>query len=241
MKKNLLAIFLLFQLNIFSQNTEWVQAHGDNYAEKGISIGTDSLGFVYIAGYFNGSITFGSFNLVGVGTHDKAIFVAKMDSLGNYIWAIMANAYYDDRALGLDIAPDGTVYVAGTFSGYLDVQATNGLYTIPNLNTSGGNWASHDGSFILKLDTDGNAIWGKTFGSQNGWGCPWWNMDDHAYDVKVDRDNNIYVTGFFSGFSAEFDAISLPNTNWNNDCHPLGYVAKMDEMVIFCGLIVFKV
>ncbi len=33
---------------------------------------------------------------------------------------------------------------------------------------------------------------------------PIYDADDHSYDVKVDDDGFIYVTGFFSGFECRF-------------------------------------
>jgi hypothetical protein len=37
----------------FSQQTHWAKSFGGVESDKGISIGTDSLGYVYISGYFN--------------------------------------------------------------------------------------------------------------------------------------------------------------------------------------------
>ena len=41
--------------------------------------------------------------------------------------------------------------------------------------------------------------------------CPYpiYDADDHSYDVKVDKDGYIYVTGFFSGLSADFDNFTI--------------------------------
>ena len=38
---------------------------------------------------------------------------------------------------------------------------------------------------------------------------PIYDADDQSYDVKVDSDGFIYVTGFFSGLSADFDDFSI--------------------------------
>ena len=64
MKK--LFFFLLnifFTLSLTAQTTDWVQSFGGVENDKGISIGTDSLGFIYVSGYFNTSATFGSITL----------------------------------------------------------------------------------------------------------------------------------------------------------------------------------
>ena len=47
---------------------------------------------------------------------------------------------------------------------------------------------------------------------------------------QVDDDGFIYVTGFFSGVSADFDNFSITNPDWGNDCQPMGYT-KLYEYV----------
>ena len=37
------------------------------------------------------------------------------------------------------------------------------------------------------------------------------------YWMLVDSDGFIYVTGFFSGYDADFDNLSISNPEWGND------------------------
>ena len=54
-----LILFLSFAIfSVDAQNTDWVKSFGGNESDKGISIGTDSLGYIYISGYFNTSADF---------------------------------------------------------------------------------------------------------------------------------------------------------------------------------------
>ena len=46
-------LFFLVTINVSAQTTDWVKSFGGDLADKGISIGTDSLGYIYISGYFN--------------------------------------------------------------------------------------------------------------------------------------------------------------------------------------------
>ena len=64
MKNIILFIAVLLSLNLSSQTTDWVKSFGGSKSDKGISIGVDSLGFIYISGFFNNDADFGSFNLV---------------------------------------------------------------------------------------------------------------------------------------------------------------------------------
>lgn len=226
-----ISIFIGISFGLHAQNTEWVVSLGGPNSDKGISIGTDTLGFIYLSGYFNTTATFGTITLTNANPfgNNKEAFIVKMDSTGNVIWALaggdQSGGCCDDRALGMHVTPDGYVFITGTFWSTFDI----GNCTI---NWSGGN--DHDSSLLTKVGPNGNCIWARSFGadagSGGGPGCPYpiYDADDHSYDVKVDGDGFIYITGFFSGVSAEFDAITLDNPNWGSACKPLGYVAKLD-------------
>ena len=80
MKKIL--IFFFFPILTFAQTTDWVFSFGGMESDKGISIGTDLLGYIYVSGYFNTSATFGSITLSNSpasGTN-KEVFLMKLDS-----------------------------------------------------------------------------------------------------------------------------------------------------------------
>ena len=221
-----LFIVLFLPVVVFSQTTDWVKSFGGSKSDKGISIGVDSLGFIYISGYFNNNADFGAFNLVynGSQNNNKDMFVAKLDSFGTVIWAISGGGGpYDDRALGMHVTPGGDVFVTGTFWGNI----TFPYNQTPNQTGSGN---GYDTSMLTKIDKDGNCVFVKSFGANAGGPCPWpmYDGDDHSYDVKVDKDGFIYVTGFWSGNDADFDSFTLVNTNWNNYCQPAGYIAKLD-------------
>lgn len=227
-------LFILFATGCltvsFGQNTEWVASLGGPNSDKGISIGTDSLGFIYASGYFNTTATFGGITLTNSSPsgNNKEVFLVKMDSTGNVIWAMaggdQTGSCCDDRALGMHVTPDGYIYLTGTFWS---------SFYMGNCSISFGN--SHDSSLLVKIDPNGNCVWARSFGADDGAGsgpnCPYpiYDADDHSYDVKVDGDGFIYITGFFSGVSGEFDNITLTNPNWGSTCTPLGYVAKLDD------------
>ena len=63
--KNFLLIVLSFVSSTLamSQNTDWVKSFGGTESDKGISIGVDSLGYIYISGYYNTSADFDQINL----------------------------------------------------------------------------------------------------------------------------------------------------------------------------------
>ena len=235
MKKVFLFVCILFSLVSLGQTTDWVKSFGGVESDKGISIGVDSLGYVYCSGWYNTEATFGNITLKNnnSGGTNKENFIFKMDSLGNVLWAIpggnQSGGCCDDRALGMHVTPGGDVFITGTFwsSYYLGVRGDPGT-----INVTGNNQINaHDNSLLAKIDTDGNPVWVIGFGGDNtGGGCPYpiYDADDHSYDVTVDKDGFIYVTGFFSGYDADFDNFTITNPEWGNDCQPMGYIGKLD-------------
>ena len=229
-------LFIIFIPSfLFCQTTDWVKSFGGTESDKGISIGTDSLGFIYISGYYNSSADFDQISLLNnpsLGTN-KENFVAKLDSNGNVLWAIpggnQGGGCCDDRALGMHVTPGGDVFITGTFwSSYkLGVTGAPGTLSVPGAQRN-----NHDNSLLAKVDKDGNPVWVIGFGGDNtSGGCPYpiYDADDHSYDVKVDADGFIYVTGFFSGYDADFDGFTIVNTDWGTDCTPMGYIGKLDS------------
>jgi hypothetical protein len=233
-KKVILCFLLFFQISFtYSQTTDWVKSFGGPNSDKGISIGADTLGSVYISGFFNNQANFDASYVacspISSSSNNKEFFLSKLDSLGNVDWAIRggngSGGCCDDRALGMHVTPDGYSFLTGTTWSSFDIGGCS-------LPSGAGN--SHDGSILAKIDPNGNCVWLKTFGADQGAGsgtnCPWpiYDADDHAYDVKVDDDGNIYVVGFYSGLSADFDAFTITNSTWGADCQPKGYVGKLD-------------
>ena len=231
MKRIILVVCVLFTVNTFAQTTDWVKSFGGSKSDKGISIGVDSLGFIYISGFFNNNADFGTFNLVynGSQNNNKDMFVAKLDSFGTVIWAISGGGGpYDDRALGMHVTPGGDIFLTGTFWSHIEFPYnTPGAVSNPTSNGA-------DNSMLTKIDKDGNCVFVISLIDDNNTWSPWcgggiYSSDDHSYDVKVDDDGFIYVTGFFSGDEAEFDGgFTLNNPNWVN-CQPAGYVGKLDQ------------
>ena len=232
MREVLLVLSVVLSVNVNAQTTDWVKSFGGVNSDKGISIGTDSLGFIYISGFYNSEATFDAitFSNGSPGTN-KENFIAKLDSNGNVIWAIPGGnqngGCCDDRALGMHVTPGGDVFITGTYWSSYKLGITGAPGTI---TATGGN--SHDTSVMGKVDKDGNPEWVISFGGDNSSGgcpCPIYDADDHAYDVKVDKDGFIYVTGFFSGFDADFDGFTITNPDWDVDCQPMGYIGKLDS------------
>jgi hypothetical protein len=166
-------------------------------------IGVDINENSYIFGWFVGSITFDSNTITSIGYND--IFIAKVDMNGIWQWARRAGANIIDFCTnGYDICVDdnGNSYVTGDFEG------TVFFDSIPL--TSIGFFDS----FIAKVDTNGNWQWAINAGGSTA--------SAHSYSICLDVNNNLYITGSFTG------TISLGGAIFNSIGNSDVYVAKLD-------------
>ena len=170
-------------------NFLWAKKLGGSEADFGFYITVDNDGNVYTTGYFSDTANFnpgvGTANLTSNGYND--IFIQKMDTDGNFIWAKSIGGTGGDRGRFISFDGSNNIYVTGYFSDVVDFDPSG---AVSNLYSQGGLDA-----FVLKLDLDGNFIWAKSFGSLSS---------DKGYSVLTDVSGNVYVEGEFK-LTADFD------------------------------------
>lgn len=170
-------------------NFVWAKQFGANGQDVGHSIATDNNGNVYVTGNFMGTIDFdpgiGTYNLTSNGNTD--IFILKLNSSGNFIWAKQFGGTNSD--IGLDDM--NNIYTIGNFTGIVDFDPGAGVY---NLTAN-----SNSDIFISKLDSNGSFIWAKQIAGTN---------EAVGLSLTLDTAYNVYTTGYFTG-TYDFD----PSTN----------------------------
>lgn len=117
----------------------------DSYDDWGESISRDGYGNAYICGRFLDTATFGATVLDapnGDVQHTEA-FAAKLDDLGNWLWAVQAGGLSDDSGQGIACL-NGELRVAGGFKS----QASFGTNTLMAM-------ASYSDAFVASLDEGG--------------------------------------------------------------------------------------
>ncbi len=92
-------------------NWQWVKQAGGTAWDYGYGIAVDSAGNCYVTGAFVGSALFGEIPLVSNGLAD--IFVAKLDTGGNWLWAQNFGYANHDRGFGIGVDEGGDCYVTG--------------------------------------------------------------------------------------------------------------------------------
>jgi hypothetical protein len=164
----------------------WAKQFGNTNNEEGLSIVVDHFGNIFTLGRFKGTVDFdpgaGTTNLVSSGGYD--IYIQKLDGLGNFLWAKSYGGTSDDVAGGIAVDLAGNLYLTGNFNATMDFNFDVGVY---NLTAAGALDA-----FVLKLNPSGGFIEVKQIGGSG---------TEYGYSIVVDDDNNVLVTGAFTGIA----------------------------------------
>lgn len=159
----------------------WAKTAG-SLSPNGIAVDGNS-GYLYITGTFTEQQYIERTNLSSFGGVD--IFIAKYDSLGNFLWAQNAGTTGYDSGNGIAVDGMGNVLVTGGVSkGF----AQFGNQTISNVN---GNWIS---AFLSKYKPDGSLSWVRIESSV----MPSDKNVSMGNGVVADDLNYYYITGSFN-------------------------------------------
>ncbi len=187
---NALGDWDMFILKLTSDgNFVWVKTiGGDNASGRLEDITCDPWGNVISTGRFSQSMDFDP----GVNTdvHEAIsmsdVFVQKLSSNGNFLWARTFGGSSNEVGWGVSTDVTGSVYTTGQFRESVDFDP--GLGT--DIHEAMPSLGSNSDVFIHKLDSSGNFQWVRTFGDE---------YDDEGYSVVTLGSSIVYVTGSFCG------------------------------------------
>jgi len=184
-------------------NWLWAVHGGGSYMDISYDICISSDGYLYITGFFSYDITFGSIQLESNDIYD--VFVAKLDSEGNWLWAVNGGGSHHSAEYGIGLAIDmsNCIYLTGCFTG---------------TTTFGNDTISAEGQgdiFVAKLDSEGNWLWASQAG-----GIDW----DSGRSICVDNNGCSYVTGYFTD-NVSFDEFNLTSYGKSDI-----FIAKLDSI-----------
>ncbi len=179
-----LLLFLVSFLG-FAQAPEflWASSVGGTDLTTNQGIVVDESGNVYSCGYYTGNTDFDPgipiHGLMSNGGED--VFVQKLDSKGNLVWAWNFGDSLNDRALSIALDKENNLLVCGSFRGVVDFD--------PGLEVRKYTATGIEDGFILKLDAEGKFIWAVQFAGTGSVVCT---------HVSVDEEGNGLLTGYFS-------------------------------------------
>lgn len=167
----------------------WAVQFGGNSGDTPFDIAVDDTGAVYTTGLHRAAGDFdpgsGTFNIDSGSATD--IFVQKMDTDSNFVWAVSMYGDGNERGNRIAVDADHNVYVTGNFEDTVDFDPGVGTR---DLTASG----STDG-FAMKLDNTGALAWVQQIGA---------SIDGNGGGIAVDDDDHVLVTGYYRG-TVDFD------------------------------------
>lgn len=149
-------------------------------------VAVDPSGNILVTGYFSYNVTIGGTTYINPGGNGDS-FIAKYSPTGTLIWSKVLSGNGNEfitsiKTLGTDI------YISGGYSQALT------FGTISLAAPAGG----FDDAFVMKLDAQGNGVWGVKGGGNN---------DDRSLCLSV-SNNSIYWAGFCNAV-ASFGGVNL--------------------------------
>ena len=167
----------------------WTHTLGGASYDFGSSLSIDTNNNIYMTGRFRGTVDFnfdgGGDIFTPSGLDD--IFVTKINSSGSYAWTkIFSSEGSDDDLRSITTDQNNNLYLTGAFYSATDF---NPGFDADIRVPSGGD------IFLSKINNDGSYGWTKTIDGA-GYGS--------GVSVRVDSDNNIFLTGTFDG-TVDFD------------------------------------
>ncbi|MFZ4400304.1 MAG: SBBP repeat-containing protein [Bacteroidales bacterium] len=202
---------------------QWATYYGGEMTEKAESICTDKQNNIYIVGgtystAFPVQQIPGSYfqNHTPGATEDA--FILKFDNMGVRLWATYYGGEGLDQAMSVVTDSNDNIYVVGaTMSALFPLSQLNNSY----YQNSYGDINSSD-IFILKFNQQGIRQWATCYGG--------YYLNDVAYSVCTDNQNNVYVTGATDGVN--FPTFQLPGAYFQNNAL-IGFdkifILKFDE------------
>ncbi len=195
-------------------NFIWAKSVGGESPDFAFSLTIDSDNNLYALGYYIDTADFdpgiGNFTLI---TDTVSLFLLKLDSAGNFIWAKDWNTHFLSQYSKVIIDATGDVFICADFRFTLDSDPGAGVHIIspPSQFT----WLS---SMMVKLDSSGNHLSTRV-------------MAGAMTDITFDPGGNLITTGWFFG-NVDFD-VNSGQYILSANLSPLGgsnslFIAKYD-------------
>jgi hypothetical protein len=196
---------------------QWVVPGGGGLYDYGQGIAVDKQRNVYVTGSFNSpTAPFGPFTLSNIHTALNEpysdLFVAKLNTGGQYQWAVRGGGLYDDKGRSIRVDAQGNLLLTGYHN-----SPTIGLgsITLANKNVSRpGPFGFYD-TYIAQLTAAGQFVWGVPGGG---------NATDFSFDLAIGGPRNSpHITGYSTTAPAQFGPFTLPT----NPSGYTGFIARL--------------
>ncbi len=191
MKSKLFFLGIMFSMcNVLAQPTiEWQKSLGGTGGDIGRSVRQTSDGGYIVAGH-----TGSSNGDVSTSYGGRDVWVVKLNSLGNIQWEKSIGGSGDEEAHAIQQTADGGYIIVG-------MSDSNNFF---GANIGG------DDILIVKLDSNGNTLWGKKYGTIG---------TDRGHSIRQIADGGYIASGFRANggiWVARLDANGDIANTWSN-------------------------
>jgi hypothetical protein len=124
-----------------SGNFIWAKVIGDVNSDAGSRIIVDANSDVFVAGSYQGSVSFDSFNLTPLVTSDE--FIIKLNPLGNILWAKSFGGASSDLVNSIFIDSSNNLYITGYYASTVEFDLNTSSFTM--------NAIGQIDAFVLKM------------------------------------------------------------------------------------------
>ena len=193
----------------------WAKSIGGTGSDIPSNVILDGTGQLYITGQFAYRVDFdpGPDSTFLTANANADVFVLKMDTVGNFLWANGFGGDFVDNGLALAVDDAGNVYNVGQYTNNCDFDPDTSSAFVLTARGSSPN------AYIVKFDASGNFIWAR------GWGG---TSSDAARDMEIDEAGDLYIVGSFTGL-VDFD-LGLPIYYFNaGSSGTNGYLLKLNS------------
>ncbi|MBP7511825.1 MAG: gliding motility-associated C-terminal domain-containing protein [Bacteroidia bacterium] len=207
------SFFVVF--GIKAQNFSWGVGAGNTGQDIGRAVATDAQNNVYQLIIYSGSLTIDSAGTpVTIGNYgNRDIAVIKYNCNKVYQWAIRIGGTSNDggsyNSSGIASDTSGNIFIHTTIGGNANITSSNGSNTTKNI-------AGSTDALLIKANNMGIVSWVTQMGGSGA---------DESGGVAIDREQNIYITGSYSG-TASFTQTSGGSSNWFSFGSSDIYIAK---------------
>ncbi|MBW6513652.1 MAG: SBBP repeat-containing protein [Candidatus Syntrophosphaera sp.] len=206
-----------------SGNWLWARQAGDtSFSSYCNALAVDSAGNVFIAGNFSGTAVFGTTTHVSAGQAD--IFLAKLDTHGNWIWSQSAGTGDNEICNALALDDEANVYITG-YAGtviYVSKFTSGGIHVVTLLSGGTGSGVGRGivvdayGNIYITGNFSGSVVFSATTLTSAGGhdmfiikltpsGTLEWARraggigNEFARGIALDGVSTVYATGNFDG------------------------------------------
>jgi len=172
----------------------------------------DSNKNIYVTGFFQNIVDFDSSQdtaaLVASGSLAKEIFLAKYDSLGNFLWVKQMGSTGNDEGRKIHFV-NNKIYLAGVFEGTVDFNPGSGTNNLTVTGTKG---------FLAAFDINGNYLFAHSFVGEFN-------------TITSGNGGQIYLSGSYtSSAPPDFD-FGTATVNPTASSLATGFLAKYDSLL----------